>query len=158
MENNNSELYNYFLSTFDQFQMDRNPSDLNDNLSMAWIPFKSLVVTEHQMETFDLNHVIQICENWHPAIARSCSVANVGGNLILWEGQHTALAYFIKGFDDIPCMVYTTDNLDFKNIPSVEKFDRYQLSSLIEHFMEETGCETLEDVVKHIREPDNYKA
>lgn len=158
MENNNSELYNYFLSTFDQLGLEKQPNELNDKLSMAWIPFESLVVTGHQMETFDIHHVMEICENWHPALARACSVAHVGEHFILWEGQHSALAYYITGFDKVPCMIYESDNLDFKNLPSIEKFDRYQLANLIKQFMEETGAETVEDVRNLIRPPDNYQA
>lgn len=146
------------MSTFDEIDIGRFPNFNNSKLSMAWLPFETLVVTGHQMETFDLDHVIKICENWHPAIARACSVANVGGNMILWEGQHTALSFYIMGFDTIPCMIFECDNLNFKHVSSIEKFDRYQLASLIEKFMEETGATTVEEVRNNIREPDNYKS
>jgi len=125
-------------------------------LKFSWqdIPFNKLWVTESQWETFDINHVMEICENFHPAIMRACSVADINGKFYLWEGQHTATAAYIFGLDRIHCGVYRCEDMKFKDIPSIEKFTDSQISSLLEMFMKSTGAKTLEDVKKLIKVPD----
>lgn len=125
-------------------------------LKFNWqdIPFDKLLVTESQWETFDINHVIEILNNFHPAIMRACSVAEIDGKFYLWEGQHTATAAYILGLDRIHCGVYKCEDMQFKNISCVEKFTSSQMADLIKRFMDDTGAKTMEDVIELIKVPD----
>lgn len=125
-----------------------------NNLTWMDIPFEDLYVTQSQWDTFDIDHVIDILRNFHPAVLRASSVAYIDGKYILWEGQHSATASYLKGMDKIHCGVYTCDTMDFKDVPSVEKFGQSQLADLIKMFMEDTGAETISDVLNLIKTPD----
>jgi len=130
----------------------RTPDSRLENLSLAYVPVEMLLVTQSQLESFDKQHLLDIAENFHPALMRASSVALINGSYILWEGQHTAGAAWICGMDTIPCMVYKCDDLAFKNIASIEKFDNNQFAHLIDMFMEDTGCNTLDEVKATLRD------
>lgn len=127
-----------------------------NNLSLEWIPFEDLLVTQNQLDTFDPNHVADICKEYHPAIVRASSVAHIGDKYILWEGQHSATVNWLAGLNNIPCIVYKCDNLDFKQVPSIEKFDSGQMADLITMFVEDSGAKTLDDVLHLIKQYDNF--
>lgn len=127
------------------------------NLKWMDIPFEKLYVTQSQWDTFNINHVMDILDNFHPAVLRASSVALINGKYYLWEGQHSATAAYLKGMDKIHCGVYTCEDMSFKDIPSVEKFDQGQIADLIYMFMEETGARTIDDVLELIKVPD-YEA
>ena len=125
-------------------------------LKFQWldIPFDKLLVTESQWETFDINHVIDILNNFLPAIMRACSVADIDGKFYLWEGQHTATAAYIMGLDRIHCGVFKCEDMRFKDVACVEKFTNNQIADLISMFMEETGATSMEEVKQLIKVPD----
>lgn len=144
-------------------QLEANPELQKDidprvqNISLEFIPFEDLYVTRSQVEKFEADHVLDIMEEYHPAIMRPSSIARIDGVNILWEGQHSATVNYLKGFNKVPCVVYTCDDLSFKNTPSVEKFDAHQMAMVIEMFMEDTGAETLEDVLKLVKPIDDLE-
>jgi hypothetical protein len=127
----------------------RNP--LIDNLSIQYISFDKLLVTDSQKSCFDIDHLREIVENFHPALLKSPSVALVNGDFILWEGQHSAFAAWLNGMDKIPCLVFETTDLSFKDIPSIEKFDHNQFGHLLDMFMEDTQIDTIEQLKQSLR-------
>lgn len=125
-----------------------------DNLQWMDIPYEDLHVTQNQWDTFNIEHVFDILQDFHPALLRASSVAYINGKYYLWEGQHSATAAYLKGIDKIHCGVYTCEDMSFKDIPSVEQFGQGQIADLIKMFMEETGATTIEDVILHINLPN----
>jgi len=128
-----------------------------EQLSLEWIPFDNLWVTPHQVKTFDIAHVNEILENYHPALLRSSSVARIGDKNILWDGQHSATANWISGMDSVPCLVYKCDNMDFKSVPSIEKFDTAQLAELMLSLITEHTLTSIQQLASFIKIPDNFK-
>jgi hypothetical protein len=128
-----------------------------EQLSLEWIPFDNLWVTPHQVKTFDIAHVNEILENYHPALLRSSSVARIGDKNILWDGQHSATANWISGMDSVPCLVYKCDNMDFKSVPSIEKFDTAQLAELMLSLITEHSLTSIQQLASFIKIPDNFK-
>lgn len=125
-----------------------------DKLQWLDIPYDELYVTQNQWDTFNVQHVSDILENFHPALLRASSVAKINGKYYLWEGQHSATAAYISGMDKIHCGVYTCDNMYFKDIPSVEQFAPGQIADLIKMFMDDTGANTVDEVLKFIGNSD----
>lgn len=117
-----------------------------DNLTLAVIPIDKIKITQSQKQSFSIEHLQDILKEFHPAIARAPSVAFINDEYILWDGQHTALAFYLNGMDNIPCLVYKTNNLSFIGTTCVEKFDRNQLVHLIYDFMLDNNCNTINDV------------
>ena len=150
-----SDLYNHQKS-IQQYDFQRSSDSRIENLSLQWIDFSELMVTQNQIDTFDPDHVRDILSEYHPALVRASSVAFVKNHYILWEGQHTATANWLSGMDKVPCIVYETDNLEFKQIPSVEKFDTSQLAMLIDMLAADTGATTIDEIRNFINPQDNY--
>lgn len=117
-----------------------------DNLTLAVIPIDKIKITQSQKQSFSIEHLQDILKEFHPAIARAPSVAFINDEYILWDGQHTALAFYLNGMDNIPCLVYKTNDLSFIGTTCVEKFDRNQLVHLIYDFMLDNNCNTINDV------------
>lgn len=137
------------ISNFKRIQDDR-----YNNLTWKDIPFEELYVTDSQWNSFDIEHVKDILDHFHPALLRASSVALIDGKYILWEGQHSATVAYLAGMDKIHCGVYKCDDMQFKDIPSVEKFSQPQLADLIYMFMNETGAQTVSQVYEYIKTPD----
>ena len=53
--------------------------------------------------------------------------------------------------DKIPCLVFETTDLSFKDIPSIEKFDHNQFGHLLDMFMEDTQIDTIEQLKQSLR-------
>ena len=145
------------IKHIDTLTVERKYNSSIENLSLEWIPFDDLWVTPHQVKTFDIDHVNEILENYHPALLRTSSVARIGDKNILWDGQHSATANWISGMDSVPCLVYVCDNMDFKNIPSIEKFDTEQISGLMLAVIEENNITNISQLISLIKIPDNYE-
>lgn len=141
----------------DTINVERSYNSAIDNLSLEWIPFGDLWVTPHQVKTFDINHVNEILEHYHPALLRTSSVARIGDKNILWDGQHSATANWISGMDSIPCLVYVCDDMDFKRVPSIEKFDTEQIAMLMMDLIENNKLTSIEELSSLIKVSDNYK-
>jgi hypothetical protein len=137
------------ISKFKRIQDDR-----YDNLTWEDIPFEELYVTDSQWNSFDIAHVKDILDHFHPALLRASSVALIDGKYVLWEGQHSATVAYLAGMDKIHCGVYKCDDMKFKDISSIEKFSQPQLAELIYMFMEDTGIQTIDEVIKYIKIPD----
>ena len=133
-------------------QETRMKDPLLDNLEFCMVPFTDLYLPEDQVTSFSKQHLIDILVHFHPALVRASSVALIDDVCVLWEGQHTAAACWLMGMDSIPCMVFRCDSLDFKQVPSVEKFDRMQLAQLLESFMADTGATTVEQVIQLLKQ------
>lgn len=151
-----SEIFNHHDS-LEQFNFSREFDSRIHNLSLEWIPFDKLYVTQSQVDTFDPGHVREILAEYHPAIVRPSSVALVGERYILWEGQHSATVNWLKGMDAVPCIVYKSDDMSFKQVPSIEKFDRGQLADMIHDMSQALGLTYISEVVDYIKQPDNYQ-
>lgn len=125
-----------------------------DNLTLDYVSFDKLVITESQKKSFDKDHLLDILSEFHPAIARAPSVVLIDNKYVIWDGQHTALAFYLNGVDNIPCMIYKTDNLSFIGTTCVEKFDTNQLAHLLHTFMLEHNCNTIDDVALLLQDFD----
>lgn len=135
----------------------RSTNPIIENLSLEWVAFEDLWVTPDQVATFDIGHLNEILENYHPALLRSSSVVIIDGHRVLWDGQHTATANWIMGMDKVPCLVTVTDTLDFKNIPSIEKFDSIQIAKLMMDLMEQNNISSIADLQNYIKTYYNYQ-
>lgn len=135
-----------YIKNIEKYNIKRSFDNRLQNLYIDYINFEDLLLTESQVNTFDINHLNEILENFHPALIRAPSVALIEDQYVLWEGQHSAGALWINGIDEIPCIVYECDDLSFKDIPTIEKFDKKQLVHLIDMFARETGCNTIEEI------------
>lgn len=131
---------------------DRMKDPLLEDLDFCMIPFTDLYVLQDQVNSFSKQHLIDILVHFHPALVRASSVALINGIPILWEGQHTAAACWLMGMDSIPCMVFRCENLDFRQVASVEKFDKMQLAQVIESFVADTGASTLEETLRLLKQ------
>lgn len=146
-----SKLINFLNNTT---SFSREYDERIENLSLEYIPVEELYITQSQQNTFSVSHVLDIANEYHPAIVRTSSIARINGKNILWEGHHSAIVNWIKGFNSVPCIVYECDNMDFKQVPSIEKFDASQLAMLLEMFIAETGVTSLDEIKQHIKEQD----
>lgn len=151
-----SEIYNH-SEIIEQYNFTRERDSRIQNLSLEWVPFDKLFVTRSQVDSFDPDHVREILSEYHPAIVRSSSVALIGDVYVLWEGQHSATVNWLKGMDKIPCMVYKTNDLSFKNVPSIEKFDSGQLADLMVDLVNKNNLTSIEELLSLIKIPDNYE-
>lgn len=135
-----------FLTDYLSSNIKRTHNAELNNLSLAVIPFDKIRITEPQQQSFSIEHLRDILKEFHPAIARAPSVVLIDDEYILWDGQHTALAFYLNGMDNIPCLVFKTNDLSFIGTTCVEKFDKNQLVHLIYDFMLDNNCNTITDV------------
>lgn len=126
---------------------------LVDKFRIQMIPFHLLRVTEYQAKKFSWNHVKNINEDYHPALTRCSSVAYYKGEYICWEGQHTAVVNWLNGMKSVPCVVQEVEDFEFKEIPTVSKFDRKELLALFNYLIEDIGATSLQDVIDHCSIP-----
>ena len=126
---------------------------LVDKFRMQMIPFHLLKVTEYQAKKFSWNHVKTINEEYHPALTRCSSIAYYKGEYICWEGQHTAVVNWLNGMKAVPCIVQEVEDLEFKETPTISKFDRKELLALFNYLIKDIGATTLQDVIDHCSVP-----
>lgn len=133
-------------TAIEKFNLVRTPDQRIKNLSLKYIPFEDLYVDQSQIDSFSVDHLEDILQNFHPALLRASSVVFINEKYYLWDGQHSATAGWLKGMDLIPCIVYETDNLEFKRISSVEKFEGRQIIEMFEQIVEENNIESMEEL------------
>lgn len=134
-----------------QAQYKENP--LVDKFRIQMVPFHLLKVTEYQAKKFSWNHVKNINDEYHPALTRCSSVAYYKGEYICWEGQHTATVNWLNGMKSVPCVVQEVEDLEFKNIPTISKFDRKELLALFNYLIEDIGATSIQDIIDHCSQP-----
>lgn len=142
----------------EKFNLTRRHDERLKKLSIKYIPFDELYVDQSQIDSFNEFHLEEILENFHPALLRASSVVLIDGKYYLWDGQHSATACWLNGMDEIPCIVYETDNLDFKRISSVEKFDGRQIVEMFEQVIEENQIDSMNrlyDLFQMIKDSKN---
>lgn len=122
---------------------------LVDKFRIQMVPFHLLRVTEYQSGKFSWNHVKGINEEYHPALTRCSSVLYYKGEYICWEGQHTAVLNWLNGMKAVPCVVFEDDNMDFKDIPTISKFDRGELMTLFGYIIEDAQPESIQDLIDY---------
>ena len=130
---------------------------LIDRFRIQMVPFHLLKVTEYQAKKFSWNHVKGINEVYHPALTICSSVLYYNGEYICWEGQHTAVLNWLNGMKAVPCIVFEDENMDFKENPTVSKFDKKELLTLFNYLIEDIQPETIDDIVNHLNEPSRRK-
>lgn len=126
---------------------------LVDKFRIQMVPFHLLKVTEYQAKKFSWNHVKNINEDYHPALTRCSSVAYYKGEYICWEGQHTATVNWLNGMKSVPCVVQEVEDLEFKEIPTISKFDRKELLALFNYLIEDIGATSIQDIIDHCSQP-----
>ena len=128
------------LKFVDNLKLHNLPYEVDPRLPqwhLAEVEFTDLWITEKQAKRFDVNHVIDIYNNFHPALMRPASTVFIDGKVVCWDGHHSAVVALLKGFDKCPCIVYETDNWDFLSTQTVEKFDHLQLIALYQTLPED---------------------
>ena len=51
----------------------------------------------------------------------------------------------------VPCVVFEDDNMDFKDIPTISKFDRGELITLFGYLIEDIQPESIQDVIDYCK-------
>lgn len=128
-----------------------NENPLVDKFRIQMVPFHLLRVTEYQAKKFSWNHAKGINQEYHPALTRCSSVLYYKGEYICWEGQHTAVVNWLNGMKSVPCVVFEDDNMDFKDIPTISKFDRGELITLFGYLIEDIQPESIQDVIDYCK-------
>ena len=137
----------------EEIQKQSRENPLVDNFRIQMVPFHLLKITEYQAKKFSWNHVKNINEDYHPALTRCSSVAYYKGEYICWEGQHTATVNWLNGMKAVPCVVQEVEDLSFKEIPTVSKFDRKELLALFNYLIEDIGATSIQDIIDHCSKP-----
>lgn len=138
------------IDTLNEFGLTRTSDPRLKNLTLQYVPFDELYVDQYQTDTFSIDHLNDIMSEFDPALLRASSVALINNQYYLWDGQHSATAFWLRGMDMIPCMVYKCDDMSFKQSASVEKFDTVQLVSLVKQLIQENNIESMEDMTKFL--------
>lgn len=89
---------------------------------------------------------MDIMSEFHPALVRASSVVLIDNQYYMWDGQHSATACWLRGMDQVPCMVYKCDDMAFKQMASVEKFDMKQMVSVIEQLIYAHTVDTIDEL------------
>lgn len=119
-----------FLDNLKQFDFEYDPDPRLAKWHMAFVDFNDIYLTEQQVKTFSAAHVKEIIDNFHPALLRPTCVVVIDGKIICWDGQHSAAVALLKGLDQCPCLIFETDDWEFKNVPTIEKLDPQQIIDL----------------------------
>lgn len=158
---NIDELQSLFQNMAEQAGMEivqqakENP--LVDKFRLQMVPFHLLKVTEYQAKKFSWNHVKGINEVYHPALTRCSSVLYYNGEYICWEGQHTAVLNWLNGMKAVPCIVYEDQSLDFKETPTISKFDKKELLTLFGYLIDDIKPESIDDIKDYLSEDSRRK-
>jgi len=121
------------ITLLEKIKQHRFPFEIDSRLPqyhLTYVDFSKILITEKQLKRFDPSHVMDIYNNFHPALLRPSSIVDINGQLFCWDGLHSAVVALLKGFDECPSVVFQTDSWDFLKIPTEEKFDEDQLISL----------------------------
>lgn len=123
------------MKLLDQIQLEPTIDIRLDKLKMGSVPFDRLMISEKQKQRFDIEHVKDILENFHPALLRPVHVIEYNGNYIVWDGQHSAAVAYLSGMTGCPSMVYTCDTEDEYNeimsTDTIETLDMAQIFDMI---------------------------
>lgn len=119
-----------FLDNLKNFDFPYDPDPRLAKWHMGFVDFNDLHLTEQQVKTFSPSHVLDIINNFHPALLRPTCVIYIDGKLVCWDGQHSAAVALLKGMDQCPCVIFETEDWEFKQVPTIEKFDRQQILDL----------------------------
>jgi hypothetical protein len=129
------KLYDY-LENQKQYNLPAPDDDRMNKLKVEFVPFHQLKITQKQKDSFSPEHVIDIVENFHPALLRPSGVAKYNGDYILWDGHHSATVSLCMGMQGAICMVYECDTIDEINdiltYDTIESFDKNQLLDMID--------------------------
>ena len=129
------KLYDY-LENQKQYNLPAPDDERMDKLKVEFVPFHQLKITQKQKDSFSPDHVIDIVENFHPALLRPSGVAKYKDEYVLWDGHHSATVSLCMGMQGVICMVYECDTIDEINdiltYDTIEKFDTNQLLDLLE--------------------------
>lgn len=129
------KLYDY-LENQKNFELPAPDDERMKRLSVEFVPFDKLKITQKQKDSFKPHHVVDIVENFHPALLRPSGVAKFNGDYILWDGHHSATVSLCMGMQGVICMVYHCDSIDEINdiltYDTIESFDTNQLLDMIE--------------------------
>jgi ParB-like chromosome segregation protein Spo0J len=132
------------IDTLNKFNLARTVDPRLSNLTLQYIPFDELCVDQYQMDTFSLEHLADIMSEFHPALVRASSVVLIDNQYYMWDGQHSATACWLNGMDQVPCMLYKCDDMAFKQVASVEKFDMKQMVAVIEQLISIHNVDTID--------------
>lgn len=128
-------LYDY-LENQKQFELPAPDDKRIEKLTVEFVPFHLLKITQKQKNSFNPSHVVDIVENFHPALLRPSGVAKYNGDYILWDGHHSATVSLCMGLQGAYCMVYHCDSIeeinDILTYDTIESFDTNQLLDMIE--------------------------
>jgi len=129
------KLYDY-VENQKQYNLPAPDDDRMNKLKVEFVPFHQLKITQKQKDSFSPEHVIDIVENFHPALLRPSGVAKYNGDYILWDGHHSATVSLCMGMQGAICMVYECDTIDEINdiltYDTIESFDKNQLLDMID--------------------------
>jgi hypothetical protein len=126
-----------FLENLKKFEFEYEPDPRLAKWHLGFVNFADLYITEQQAKTFSADHVRDILENFHPALLRPTCVVHIDGKLVCWDGQHSAVVALLKGMEQCPCVIFESDDWEFKKVPTIEKFDPQQILDLY-HSMSDT--------------------
>lgn len=126
-----------FIEKIKQYNFPFEPDNRLQHWHLTYVEFSDILITEKQLKRFDASHVMDIYNNFHPALLRPSSMVAIDGKIYCWDGMHSAVVGLLKGFQKCPCIVYETDSWDFLETPTEEKLDEDQLLSLYASLPEE---------------------
>jgi len=132
-----------FLDNLSRYDIEDEPSELNEQHTIEYVDWDKLVITDNQKQSFDPEHALEIMSGYHPGVHRPVCVALFGGQYIVWDGHHSAVAAYKTGMKQAPCVVFRCDTLtDFQELLDADtfiKFDNSQLEIMFEEFISHHG-------------------
>ena len=111
MESFNLELYSY-LQNQKQYDFPLLEDNRLSRLDFEFVPFHLLKITKKQKESFSIQHLMDILQNFHPALLRPSGVVKYNNEYILWDGHHSATLALCVGMDAVPCVVYECNSVE----------------------------------------------